>query len=78
MNFEYIRWIDSSSLTDRVRHDVGEVPTNITYCESVGWVVAETDDVVTLAGHRDEQSGQVAGVMLIPVVSIAERYTIQV
>lgn len=66
-----IKWVDSCSRgmpwTDR--DDLANLSPAV--IRSVGFVVAESDDSVTLAAHLSPH--QVAGVMCIPRVAITSR-----
>jgi hypothetical protein len=66
--FAYIRWFDSHY---RPGWDRGEVVSKQTICCSIGWVVAETDELIIIAGHvTDEDEPQRCGEMTIPKSAI--------
>lgn len=64
----HVRWVDSTweggwVTIDGIIHDPD-------ICESVGWLVRETRDVVTVAGHRSPATNGFCGVMTIPRVAV--------
>lgn len=71
----YIRWIDSSSMigdgiwTDRDQINPDNLKPEI--CETIGWLMHETEDFVTIASSVCKN--QVHGHMCIPKVAIVER-----
>jgi hypothetical protein len=73
----YVRWIDSFGVSP----GWGSLdPENCKpiYCESVGYVIFEDDEIVTVAPHRtlphpSQPENHYCGDMTIPKVSIMER-----
>ena len=52
-------------------------------CKSIGWLLAETDDMITIASHLsvadfDKEIVQVAGLMTIPKVAIRSRHELEI
>ena len=63
----WIRWVDSHGLSDGPWHDADKIPHGEVRCESVGWVLADTNDTLTIVAHRGvENTNLVGGVMMIP------------
>ena len=64
-----VRWVDSSGMPGW--NDDAEVAGHgVADCWSVGFVVAEDDDQVLLAGSVDESHGNVADVIAIPKTAV--------
>lgn len=64
---KHIRWIDSSIQDDQVDHHNFPKPTNAV---SVGFIIEETDDYITLA--RDALDKDYRGLICIPKIAIIE------
>ena len=70
----YIEWVDSS-----VKHsggswiDVSKAHATDLTCRSVGFIVEEDDDSITIAGHVAFDVDCVSGNMTIPKVAIKKR-----
>jgi hypothetical protein len=78
-----VSWLDSMTLDEGGWLDVGDVTDEDALTasgirhESVGYLVAESDDVVAIAGARNDGDGpnhntRVAGVILIPRCAIID------
>lgn len=69
-----IKWLDSYGCTNRWQKI--ENITEKLICETVGFVISETDELISLANsiayETDETVEQANGVMTIPKVSIIE------
>ena len=77
-NLEVVEWVDSRQPVSEWQfvRSVEEMP--VVKCRSVGWVIGENDDVLTLApnmGDIDDEDGdeQVSGVIRIPMKSVTNR-----
>lgn len=75
----FIEWLDSSQTHGW--NAVEDIPTGISKCQSVGWLIADSDESKTLAPHvvLGDQPGfpnQGCGVMSIPVCCIVRIETI--
>ncbi|HEY9544744.1 MAG TPA: hypothetical protein VIR56_01985 [Solimonas sp.] len=74
-----IEWLDSAQPIPGWRL-LSDLPNpDVVKCESVGWIIGETDDVLMLApniGDRGGDSEQASGFIRIPVVSITRRVTL--
>ena len=72
-----IDWIDSKGITDKWEHLDGLKPMTCCICRTIGFVLDETDDYVTIAQSitliENEEESQVLGRMSIPKVSIKDR-----
>lgn len=69
-NMEYILWIDSSSTSGWVF--VENMDYSLVTVESIGWVIKEDSDSVTIASHRTGH-GEVHSPMTIPKINIVSR-----
>lgn len=69
-----IKWLDSYGCTNRWKEI--ENITEKLICETVGFVISETSDLISLANsiayETDETVEQANGIMTIPKVSIVE------
>jgi ABC-type molybdate transport system substrate-binding protein len=70
----FIRWIDAQCEYTKVWHSEEDVPSLIKPVEilTVGYVVAETADYLTVAQSYNNLSGEFAGVHTIPQPLIKE------
>ncbi len=64
-----VEWLDSRRGEGWVR--LNELDATATKCRSVGWVVAKSDDSLTLAGHLGEDPDQCCGDLTIPQRAIS-------
>ena len=72
MKLVYVEWVDSSSL-DRVWNSESLIrECSVCRCRSVGWIVHETEDHLTIAGHSDGDEHW-SGEMTIPKAAIKRR-----
>jgi hypothetical protein len=73
----YLEWVDSCGNASRVWHNRDEAVECITplVCRSVGFVVEETRDYLTIAAHAG--GDEVSGVMSIPKCAIKKRRRIK-
>ena len=72
-SIEHIRWADSWGCTSSWDELPDECPP-LPFCESVGWVARENDEVIVLAPNWCENDGtDVCGRMVIPKRSVLER-----
>ena len=68
----YVEWDDSSSLSSAVWNKRKEATDyKVHRCRTIGFVIGEDDDTVTLAGSIDEN--WVSGDMKIPKSAIRKR-----
>jgi len=67
----YVEWMDSCSRRG-VWHDLTTFDGALITCRTIGWLVKETDESVTVAGHYDGESC-FSGGMTIPKVAITKR-----
>lgn len=73
----YLRWLDSCGPTGSVWIDASQALPEVCVCESVGWIVSETDEAIMVAGHVEHDiSESASGVLSIPKVAIVERRNI--
>ena len=73
--FEYITWKDAVS-EDPWCHR-SEITPHFHTIESVGFLVDESDDVVTLALNHDQDGDNLSCVMHIPKVMIIHRVALE-
>lgn len=68
-----IHWIDSCSIEGWT--SLEEIPLEPTLVVSVGWILAETENALTLVPHCGETDGHeaVSGSMTIPLICIKRR-----
>jgi hypothetical protein len=71
----YLEWVDSSGSTDGWYH-LKDFEPNLVWCKSVGWVVYETDEYITVLPHMGDES-QGRGELTIPVCAIKKRKVIR-
>ena len=73
-----IKWLDSYGCTNSWQKI--ESITEKLICETIGYVISETDELISLANsiayETDETVEQANGVMTIPKVSIIEEFEI--
>jgi hypothetical protein len=70
-----IRWLDARSEDGwTTEEDLDVRPATIT---TLGHLVQETDEVLCVAGSKDEITGQLSGIMFIPRVSVLTRRDIE-
>ena len=70
----YIEWDDSVSRTGNVWVDIDEVKrTKIDRCTTIGFIVKETKELITIVNSYDSQSHSVSGDMTIPKSAIRKR-----
>ncbi len=63
----HVHWIDSCS-TGGWTQSGGAA--KVTRCESVGWLVCEDSESLTVAGHYSPSTSEWNGVMTIPRVAV--------
>lgn len=75
-----VTWVDSSSPSGWERLKAVLEPYDMTH-ESVGWLLKETDDRITIAAHFQvngvDENPCVDGVMTIPIVAITKRSVLE-
>jgi hypothetical protein len=77
MELAYIKWVDSFGVSSSWGTLEPEHCKPI-YCESIGYVVFENDEIVTVAPHRtlphpSQPDMHYCGDMTIPKVAVVER-----
>lgn len=72
----HLRWIDSSSPSTADWYDPHELNLKALACETVGIVIAEDDNQISLASSITE-TGALYGVITIPKCSILKRRRVQ-
>ena len=71
MKLVHVTWVDSTYEEGWVK--TSQIVKSLNSCESIGWLVRETDDFITIAGHISNIRGQESvfqGVITIPRRSI--------
>ena len=72
----YIEWIDSSGLQG-CWHDVETFKNaKLVTCKTIGFVVDENAETITLVGSHNPDGDQVSGDMTIPKTAIKKRRVI--
>ena len=78
----HVTWVDSSGGDTgwEVVESLDDVHGNIITCESLGWILKETDEILTIAhnvsdGHSNAEAQFTMG-MTIPKVAIIKRKNI--
>ena len=72
MRLLYLEWDDSASFPDSDWHSLKESKSlTPDLCKSVGWVIAESPDHLTLASHLSES--EMCGEIAIPKTCIRKR-----
>lgn len=75
MRLVHIKWLDSCGVTTNWDW-LKDIKHNAVTCSSIGWVVKENEECISIASHiahnspKDED--QVCGIMTIPRVAITE------
>ena len=72
----YVKWVDSSHIIGWKKRRDARPMLGLAVCETVGFVVAETDEYLTLAQSLDDDKGDSQGwdaIMSIPIVCIKKR-----
>lgn len=59
-----VEWLDSRRGEGWVRLD--ELESTLTKCRSVGWIIAQDKESLTLAGHLGDNPAQCCGDLTIP------------
>lgn len=67
-----IEWLDSKGIYSDWRHESdGFEDIKLCYCHSVGFIIKETSEALSIASHKTIQDEvQVSGIMTIPKVAI--------
>ena len=68
-----IVWVDSHAPGEAGWLEPKRIPTKMTYCKSVGYVLKESKKSITLAAHIAGPADQVDGAMTIPICAIVKR-----
>lgn len=69
----WVEWLDSVSC-GAVWTSTEDAPADNLGCSSIGWLIRENDDSITIASHRSPS--QVGGDMTIPKIAITGRWEI--
>lgn len=77
MRLMAIEWIDSCGPDGWTR--TSEVETSPVVCRSVGWIIAESEEAMTIAPHLgpDSEDPQCNGAITIPKVCVTKRRAIR-
>lgn len=69
----YVKWVDSANLfEDRwARPEDLDAHDEVTFCETVGWLVAENEWALYVAGSLSPE--EIGSVMQIPRVAVVKR-----
>ncbi len=70
----FVRWVDSYGVTSEWTEKHEAIKSTLCWIETVGTIIEETPDAIYIAGSVDLITGQVLGLMVIPVCAIRERY----
>lgn len=62
----FVEWWDALSETDNGWTPVKEHKGELALCYSLGFLVKETNDMITVAGHTDEKYEDFSGEVNIP------------
>ena len=79
MDLVLVTWLDSGKIIGNEWTFVDDLPSTAMtiICQSVGWVVRETDHEIVIAPHvgaeRDGRPQQFLGLLAIPKVAIQQR-----
>jgi len=68
---ELVTWIDARS--EEGWTDQADLDVRVAIVTTLGRVIKETEEVLCIASSIDSQTGQVAGVMFIPIRCILTR-----
>lgn len=71
----YVEWIDSEMVEGW--QPVEDVSPEFESVHTIGWLVAENDQGVTIAAHLDETGKRTCDVMRIPHVAILRRWAVE-
>lgn len=71
MNCVYVEWIDSE--TDDGWGKIKDVSDNLTLCRTIGYLIKDSSDFVTIAHSWDEENDHVNGTIQIPKVAIKKK-----
>ena len=66
----YVEWWDACSDTKNDWTPVKEATGVLSLCYSLGWIVKETPESITVAGHTDDKYEDFCGEIVIPTVCI--------
>jgi len=61
-------WVDSTA--ENRWTDVDGLIPELDVCQSIGWLVRDTSDFITVAGHKSNATGCYDGLITIPRVAI--------
>lgn len=78
MQATWLKWVDSAGVDGWVHRTSVTHGTHV--CFSVGWIVDEDDEAITLAGHVSCDRGRAqsfSGMISIPKLAILERAALQ-
>lgn len=73
---EYVEWIDPHSCDEGTWMEIKDVKKTLAKCRSVGWVILEDEDSITLANHLSNND-MVDGLLTIPKSLITKRKSIK-
>lgn len=66
-----VDWVDTASYDRWIKPQ--DVNHTMEVCHTLGWVISETEDVLTVAADWGQESQSVSGLMFIPKVAILRR-----
>jgi len=70
MDIVLVEWLDSRHGEGWIRLEEVQADLAPTRCESVGWLISQDNDSITLAGHCADNPKQVCGDMTIPAKAV--------
>ena len=75
-----VHWLDSTGWNrwqDAADFVETEIPNDNMTCESIGWIIHEDDDSISIAGSRTAHD-QIDGVIRIPKAAIVDMWTLSI
>lgn len=74
MKKQCITWVDARSDDGWTSEE--DLDHRLAVITTLGHLVRETSDVLCVASSRDERTGQLSGIMYIPVVCVVDRWDV--
>mgnify|MGYP000676822312 CR=1 FL=1 len=75
----YVEWVDSAKFSTRVWNDAEDVSkAKLAVCRSVGYVIHEDKESITIAAHAGYDFRDVSGDMKIPKAAITKRRRVKI
>ena len=66
-----VTWIDSIGSSGW--RTIDEIPLESEICTSIGWLIRETKETITLVGSKSLQTNSFNGVLTIPKIAIRKK-----